>query len=117
MESANRSGINSEKLPLPLKEAVQLFTQRKFKHSLELLEQLLSSGELSDKDRRLVEGLYQVIDGTRLLENYKLEEGFKNLRAGYIKLKTFYPRYKDIYLAKFLEVLEDSLLELRTFIK
>ena len=99
------SGFDSEKLPDELKEAIDLFTKGKFKNSLAIIETLLSSDTFSSKDMRLFEGLYEVIEGTRLLNNLKMEEGYSQLRSGYIKLRSFYPRYKDIYLAKFLDIL------------
>jgi len=98
------------------KKAVEKFIAKDFESSLNIFSKLLQKVD-DPRDRKFLEGFYEVVEGTKHIEVLRIDVGYQSLRSGYLKLKSFYPSYKGISLSKFLESIEDSLVELRAFIK
>ncbi len=97
------------------KKAIELFITKDFDASLKLLEEIL--GEVEDpRDERFIRAFYEIIEGTKHIEQLNVDLGYQSLKSGYVKLKSYYPAYKGIYLSKFLESVEDSLIELRSVV-
>jgi hypothetical protein len=98
------------------KKAIERFIAKDFEASLKIFSQLLEKVE-DPKDKKFLEGFYEVVEGTKYIEVLKIDLGYQSLRSGYLKLKSFYPVYKGVSLSAFLASVEESLVELRGFIK